>query len=61
MALVLTRKIGESIVIDSDITVTVLGYDKGQVRLAISAPKEVPVHRLEIQLKVDEEKEQHND
>lgn len=45
--LILTRRIGETLHIGDDITVTVLGYPgKGrQVRLGIDAPKEVPVHR----------------
>ncbi|MNP78139.1 Carbon storage regulator [compost metagenome] len=46
--LILTRKTGESINIGNDITVTVLGVSGQQVRIGISAPKEVPVHREEI-------------
>tara|TARA_A100000171_G_C2140369_1_gene154950 strand:- start:15834 stop:16007 length:174 start_codon:yes stop_codon:yes gene_type:complete len=46
--LVLTRKINETIVIDSNIKVTVLGVDRGQVKLGIEAPKDVIVDREEI-------------
>jgi carbon storage regulator len=46
--LILARKIGESVMIGSDIIVRVLGVKGDQVRLGISAPKEVPVHREEI-------------
>lgn len=46
--LVLSRKVGEVITIGSDIKITVLGIDRGLVRLGIDAPKEVSVHRQEI-------------
>lgn len=46
--LILTRRIGETIVIGSDVTVTITGIKGNQVRLGISAPKTVPVHRREI-------------
>lgn len=46
--LILSRKTGESIVIGSGIVVTVVRVDGDAVRLGISAPKDVPVHRLEI-------------
>ncbi len=47
--LVLTRKVGESIVIAGDIVVTVLELRGGQVRLGVEAPKEVSIHRSEVQ------------
>jgi carbon storage regulator len=53
--LVLTRKFGESIVINDNIIVTVLKNTLNQVRLGISAPKDVAVHRLEIYQKIQEE------
>ena len=46
--LVLTRKLGESIVINGNVVVTVTDVGGGQVRLGVSAPKEIPVHRSEI-------------
>jgi carbon storage regulator len=46
--LVLTRRLGESIRIGDDIAVSVVEIQGGQVRLAIDAPREVPVHREEI-------------
>jgi carbon storage regulator len=46
--LVLSRKLGERIVIDDHIVVTVLSLEKGQVRLGIEAPREIAVFREEI-------------
>ena len=46
--LVLTRKPGERIVIDEDITVTVLEVQGNRIRLGIEAPKEIPVMREEL-------------
>jgi carbon storage regulator len=46
--LVLSRKVGEVITVGSSVTVTVLGLDRGIVRLGIDAPKSIPVHRKEI-------------
>ncbi|WP_319379927.1 carbon storage regulator CsrA [Thiomicrorhabdus sp.] len=46
--LVLTRREGESLIIDGDITLTVLSVKGGQVRIGIKAPKEVPIHREEL-------------
>jgi carbon storage regulator len=46
--LVLTRRAGESFMVGSDITVTVISIDANQVRIGIAAPKEVPVHREEV-------------
>lgn len=46
--LVLTRKVGESIHLGDDITVMVAEVGKGEVRIGITAPREVPVHREEI-------------
>jgi carbon storage regulator len=46
--LILTRRIGETLNIGSDITVTVLGVKGNQIRLGIQAPKDVAVHREEI-------------
>ncbi len=46
--LILTRKDNESIMIDKDIKITVLSIDGGKVRLGITAPQEIAVHREEI-------------
>jgi carbon storage regulator len=46
--LVLSRKLGEKICIGSGIQVTVLGIQKGRVRLGLAAPQELPIHRQEV-------------
>lgn len=46
--LVLTRREGESLVIDNDIKVTVLSIKGNQVRIGIDAPESVPIHRQEL-------------
>ena len=46
--LILTRRAGETVMIGSDITITVLGVKGNQVRIGINAPKDVAVHREEI-------------
>ena len=46
--LILTRRVGESLVIGDDVTVTVLGVKGNQVRVGVNAPREVVVHRQEI-------------
>jgi len=50
--LILSRRIGESIMISDAITVTVLGIQDNQVRLGIAAPMDVEVHREEIYNKI---------
>ena len=56
--LILTRRLGESLVIGNDVTVTVLGVKGNQVRIGIKAPKDVEVHREEIHNRILQEKEQ---
>jgi carbon storage regulator len=46
--LVLTRRVGETLMIGNDVTVTILGINGNQVRIGINAPKDLPVHREEI-------------
>jgi|TARA_B100001250_G_scaffold374312_1_gene361046 carbon storage regulator len=55
--LVLTRKSGESIVIGSDIRVTVLEIQGRQIRLGVEAPSDVAVHRGEVYERIREENE----
>lgn len=56
--LILTRRVGETLVIGDDVQVTVLGVKGNQVRLGINAPKDVSVHREEIYERIQQEKDE---
>ncbi len=56
--LILTRRVGESLIIGDDVVVNILGVKGNQVRIGVDAPKEVSVHREEIYDRIQSEKEQ---
>ncbi len=56
--LILTRRAGETVMVGSDITITVLGVKGNQVRIGINAPKDVAVHREEIYERIKREEEE---
>lgn len=53
--LVLSRRLGETLVIGDEIKITILGTSGNQIRLGISAPKEVSVHREEVYRRIQDE------
>jgi len=59
--LILTRRVGETLVVGDDVTVTVLGVKGNQVRLGVNAPKDVSVHREEIYQRIQNEKKSAED
>lgn len=59
--LILTRKVGESVLIGDDISISVLSVRGNQVKLGVQAPKEVSVHREEIFQRIQQSKDEHID
>ncbi len=55
--LILTRRVGETLMIGDEVSVTVLGVKGNQVRIGVNAPKEVAVHREEIYARIRKEQE----
>ncbi|VAY02363.1 Carbon storage regulator [Arsenophonus endosymbiont of Aleurodicus dispersus] len=58
--LILTRRVGEMLMIGDEVTITVLGVKGNQVRIGVNAPKEVSVHREEVYQRIQFEKSQTN-
>ena len=58
--LILTRRVGETLVIGDNVTVTVLGVKGNQVRIGVNAPREVAVHREEIFQRIQNEQSQND-
>ena len=56
--LILTRRVGETVVIGDEVQVTVLGVKGNQVRLGVNAPRDVSVHRQEIYERIRDEQGQ---
>lgn len=59
--LILTRRVGETLMVGDDVTVTVLGVKGNQVRIGVDAPKDVAVHREEIYQRIQNEKDEEQD
>ncbi|MFT2098262.1 carbon storage regulator CsrA [Marinomonas sp. 2405UD66-6] len=55
--LILTRRVGETLMVGDEVSVTVLGVKGNQVRIGINAPKDVSVHREEIYLRIQQEQD----
>lgn len=56
--LILTRRVGEALMVGDEVTVSVLGIKGNQIRIGINAPKDVGVHREEIYERIKAEQEQ---
>ena len=59
--LILTRRVGETLMIGDEVTVTVLGVKGNQVRIGVNAPKDIAVHREEIYERIKREQENSTD
>lgn len=55
--LILTRKSGEKLMVGDDVEITVLGVKGNQVRIGVNAPKDIAVHREEVYVRIQNEKE----
>ena len=56
--LILTRRVGETLMVGDEVSITVLGVKGNQVRLGVNAPKTIAVHREEIYARIQQEKEE---
>ena len=59
--LILARRVGESLRIGDEVSVTVLGIKGSQVRIGVNAPKSVSVHREEVYARINEESSKNSD
>ena len=56
--LILTRRVGETIMVGDEVTITVLGVNGNQIRIGIHAPREIAVHRKEVYERIQAESEE---
>jgi len=56
--LILTRKLGESIIIDDNVQISVIEINKNNIKIGVNAPRDLPIYREEVYLKIKEENAQ---